>query len=191
MIAERMGAFEPTMEQPRDIVAEYVAKARSGDAGAFEAVYNRFVGRIYGLSLRMTGCRDRAGDATQETFIRGFEKLGTLGADEAVGPWLQRICVNLILTGRRDDHSSPCEPDTFNLLPGPGGAASDRTAARLDLEQAVARLPERARMVFVLHDVYGYRHHEVARALAIAEGTSKAQLHRARTLLREVLQHAD
>ena len=178
--------------EPSDLVVGYVSRARRGDRSAFEAIYNRYAGRIYGLSMRMTGCREGANEVTQETFLRAWQKLPTLTESGAIGKWLQRICINLVLTLRRDSHDSPCEPETMTRLVQEKRQVSgeaERTATRMDLDKAIETLPERARMVFVLHDVYGYRHSEIAQELQIAQGTSKAQLHRARRLLREVLRY--
>ncbi len=186
------GPVANVVTEPSDLIVGYVSRARRGDREAFSAIYNRFASRIYGLSLRMTGCRDSAGEATQETFLRAWQKLPTLEQQGAIGKWLQRICINLILTMRRNKHDSPCEPEALSQLVQAKGSVNgeaDRTTMRMDLEEAVTKLPERARMVFVLHDVYGYRHSEIAGVLQIAEGTSKAQLHRARRLLREVLRY--
>ena len=178
--------------EPSDLIVGYVSRARRGDSEAFAAIYNRYASRIFGLSLRMTGSRDSACEVTQETFLRAWQKLSSLEEQAAIGKWLERISINLILTMRRDSHDSPYEPETITQIVQAKvqhSSEADRAAERMDLEQAMNSLPERARMVFVLHDVYGYRHGEIARELQIAEGTSKAQLHRARRLLREVLRY--
>jgi RNA polymerase sigma-70 factor (ECF subfamily) len=163
-----------------------VVRARSGDPAAFDELYRKHVGRVYGLCLRMTADPARAEDGTQEAFIRAWQKLGTLRPGGDFGAWVRRVAVNAVLgegrsIGRRlRFESSLREP----MLP-------DRTAATpgvaLDLERAMTRLPPGAREVFVLHDVEGYRHEEIGEMLGVAAGTSKSQLHRARKLLREAL----
>lgn len=163
-----------------------VRRARQGDVKAFESLYRAHVGRIHGLCLRMVADPARAEDLTQEAFVRAWQKLDRLGDDGGFAPWLRRLTVNLVLgdlrsRGRRQDREVP-EADLPEAAshPAPLGTA-------LDLERALARVPARARAVFVLYEIEGYSHGEIAELLGLAEGTSKAQLHRARKLLREVL----
>ena len=168
--------------------AEWVAEARTGSATAFECLYRHHVGRVYALCLRMTGNTAMAEDLTQETFIRAWRGLGTFRGDSSFATWLHRLAVNQVLSDRRsaarrkvrneEAHERHWARDT-----GAGNAGG----TKLDLEQAIASLPEGARRVFVLHDMEGYRHDEVASVMGTAVGTSKAQLHRARKLLREAL----
>lgn len=165
-----------------------IARVRAGDARAFEGLYRLHVNRIYALCLRMTASRSEAEDRTQEVFVRAWEKIDSFEGNSAFHTWLHRIAVNLLISAHRKrairrDHDQPHEI--------PAGqhptAAPDRTPERLDLEAALARLPERARTVFVLHVVEGYQHDEIAALTGMAVGTSKAQSHRARKLLREML----
>ncbi len=164
-----------------------VGRAAAGDQAAFERLYRGHVGRVYSLAVRMAGPAE-AEDLTQEVFIRAWNKLGTFKGDAQFATWLHRLAVNHILSRRtvlrrwEDRHSSG---DTLlGRLLAPKKRAS---GTRLDLEEAMRLLPARARQVFVLYDVEGYGHEEIAEALGVSVGTSKSQLHRARMLLRERL----
>lgn len=165
-----------------------VRRAQQGDAGAFEQLYREHVGRVFALCLRISGDRGRAEELTQDVFVRAWEKLGTFQGKSAFGTWLHRLAVNLVLGDRRSEavrvHRvfGAEEPEKYEK---PGRAPDPGTA--MDLERAIATLPPGARTVFVLHDVEGYRHEEIAAMNGSAVGTSKAQLHRARRLLREAL----
>lgn len=160
-----------------------VALAQSGDGHAFERLYRGHVARIHSLARRMTG-PDEADELTQDTFVRAWEKLGTFRGEAAFGTWLHRLAVNLILSRRsrlgRDRQRFDDAEGALELRP----TAAPRPELAIDFETAIGRLPEGARNVFVLHDVEGYRHDEIAEQMGIAVGTSKAQLHRARMLLR-------
>ncbi len=160
--------------------------AASGDAGAFERLYRGHVGRVYSLACRMMGAQE-AGEITQDVFVRAWQKLGTYRGEAAFGTWLHRLAVNLIL-GRRtrlrvERGRLDGSEDALEAVPGKGAA----TDAGMDFEQAIRRLPEGARQIFVLHDVEGYKHEEISTLLGISSGTSKAQLHRARMMLRRHL----
>jgi RNA polymerase sigma-70 factor (ECF subfamily) len=160
--------------------------AAAGDARAFERLYRGHVGRVHGLACRMMG-RDEAHDVTQEVFVRAWSKLRTFRGESAFGTWLHRVAVNVILTKRsavRVEQGRLAHDEAiFDVLPAkPAGREH-----RVDMERAVRKLPEGAREIFVLHDVEGYKHHEIAELLGISIGTSKAQLHRARMLLRKHL----
>jgi RNA polymerase sigma-70 factor (ECF subfamily) len=163
-----------------------VTLAASGDTHAFERLYRRHVTRIHNLVRRMHG-PDDSDEVTQDVFVRAWEKLGTFRGESAFSTWLHRLAVNVILThrearGRRRSRFSENE-----LLLASARARRETPEAAMDLEQAVARLPDGAREVFVLHDVEGYRHEEIAEMLGLATGTSKSQLHRARMALRSYL----
>ena len=157
--------------------------AAAGDERAFERLYRGHVARIYGLARRMAGDGE-AGELTQMVFVRAWQKLGTFRGESKFGTWLHRVAVNLIL-GRRASLRIERErrqegEEIFETLPSrPAG-----TEQRIDFDAAIGRLPGGARQIFVLHDVEGYKHEEIARMLRINVGTSKAQLHRARMLLR-------
>jgi RNA polymerase sigma-70 factor (ECF subfamily) len=163
-----------------------VALAAAGDASAFERLYRTHVGRIHSLTRRMLGS-DHADEVTQDIFVRTWQKLSTFRGESAFGTWLHRLAVNVVIERRRtfairrerlaDDLSA------LDLAKAP----PVRTDLRVDFEQAIEQLPPGAREIFVLHDVEGYKHREIAGLLDITAGTSKRQLHRARMLLRRQL----
>ena len=166
---------------------DLIHRAQQGDRAAFEALYRAHVGRVYALCLRLTADAGQAEERTQDAFVRAWERLATFRGESAFSSWLYRLTVNEVLLGRRADHRREeriVTSDNPAALERPRDAA---TGLALDLERAVAALPSGAREVFVLHDVEGYRHEEIARLTGIAVGTSKAQLFRARRLLREAL----
>ena len=164
---------------------EDVRRATAGDMEAFERLYRTHVARIHSLTRRMLGA-EWADEVTQDVFVRAWTKLETFRGDSAFGTWLHKVAVNLVLARRRELGRSR---DRFI---GDGEAAVqqatgtiDRPAIRLELEAALTKLPDGARRVFVLHDVEGYRHREIAEMLGVTTGTTKAQLHRARMILRQ------
>ncbi|MBI1795470.1 MAG: RNA polymerase sigma factor [Candidatus Eisenbacteria bacterium] len=164
-----------------------VRLAAGGDARAYERIYRRHVPRIHGLARRMAG-DDDAGDLTQMIFVRAWERLGSFRGDAAFGTWLYRLAINVILGRRaatrtereRRDHGE----GVIEAIP----ARPARSEHRIDFDAAIGRLPPGARRVFVLHDIEGYKHEEIARMLRVTAGTSKAQLHRARMLMRAHLE---
>jgi RNA polymerase sigma-70 factor (ECF subfamily) len=169
-----------------------VARAKRGDERAFESLYRRHVGRIHALCLRLAHDHAEADELTQDVFVRVWQRLATFRGESAFGTWLHRLAVNVVVSDRRSawrrERRVADQDPADDAAPT---AALDRSASpgvRLDLEQAMARLPAGARTVFVLHDVEGYEHKEIAEIVGIAEGTSKAQLFRARRLLREALE---
>ena len=183
--------------------ARLIERAQAGDVDAFEHVYRREVGRVYALCLRMTADAGRARELTQSVFVRAWDRLGSFRGDSLLSSWLHRIAVNEVLIEARtekrrrarvvladdegqlnDEHNSGARTDA----PGISGITlPDDTETRIDLERAIAGLPPGARTVFVLHDIEGYRHEEISRMTGSAEGTLRAQLHRARRLLMEAL----
>ena len=170
-------------------VTALVRRAQHGDEGAFRDLYREHVGRIYALCLRLTGDAAAAAERTQDAFIRAWERLRTFRGESAFATWLHRLAVNVVLmerrgSGRRERRVAPASDDPVYEQAATRPAAGER----LDLEQAIAALPAGAREVFVLFDVEGYSHEEIARMCGIAVGTSKAQLFRARRLLREMLE---
>lgn len=176
--------------------AEWVRRARDGDREAFESLYRTWVGRVHALCLRMTGDPAAAEEHTQSAFVRAWEKLPRFRGESGFGTWLHRIAANEVVSARRrwwrwGAKSVPAEElETIrgDAWATPAASPEDGDGAdRVALERAIAALPERARQVLVLHDVEGYRHREIACLMGIAEGTSKAQLHRARKLLEEDL----
>ncbi len=160
--------------------------AVSGDTRAYERLYRDHVARVHGLARRMIGLDD-ADDLTQEVFVRVWEKLDTYRGDAAFGTWLHRVAVNLILTRARSRKRHGAwiveDEEAIELA----SVAPPPQEDSMDLEAALEKLPDGARQVFVLHDVEGYRHEEIAEMLDLAVGTSKSQLHRARMLLRRHL----
>ena len=178
---ERARALSPTAAADVDLAAR-------GDRRAFERLYHANVDRVYSVCVRMTGDRATAEELTQDVFVRAWEKLALFRGESAFSTWLHRLAVNVVLTarksaGRRTAHAGGGD-DVIDATPGRPLATGDR----MDLEAAIAQLPPGARRVFVLHDVEGYKHEEIAEQLGVTAGGSKAQLHRARMLLREALQ---
>ena len=169
-------------------MSELVRLAQAGDPDAFAEIYRANVGKVHALCLRMAGDAQEAADLTQDVFIRAWESLASFRGDSALSSWLHRLAVNAFLgarrtLGRRERRvMSVAEPEMLER-----GGDTATPASGLDLERAIAGLPKGARLVFVLHDVEGYQHEEIARMTGIASGTSKAQLFRARRLLREAL----
>ncbi len=166
---------------------EFVSRAQSGDQAAFEVLYRRHSPRVLGLCWRLAGGDERlAHELVQDAFVRAWTKLGSFRGDAMFSTWLHRLTVNVALSDRRlrlrrMQRERPLDAIAFEPRVQ-AVAGTDR-----DLEDAIASLPERARTVLVLHDVEGYKHSEIAELAGMAEGTSKAQLHRARKLLREYL----
>lgn len=163
-----------------------VALAARGDARAFARLYEANKDRVHALAARMAGW-DRAAELTQDVFVRAWEKLGSFRGDAQFSTWLHRLAVNWILSRRQSWATERMRfIDAEDALDGLSARPSQRDLS-MDFETAIAKLPEGARMVFVLHDVEGYRHEEIASLLGVTSGTTKAQLHRARMMLRSVL----
>ena len=166
-----------------------VALAAAGDRRAFERLYRLHVNRVFTLCLRMVKDRTRAEELTQDVFVRAWEKLELFRGEAAFATWLHRMAVNVVLNARKSDgrqrsrFEDDNEGDGIDALPARPLAPGDR----MDLESAIARLPKGARRVFTLFDVEGYKHEEIAEMLGVTTGATKAQLHRARLLLREAL----
>ena len=171
-------------------IEQLVELARQGDVRAFERLYRAGVGRVYATCLRLTADPTRAERATQDAFIRAWEKLPEYRGEARFGTWVHRIAINCVLQSRRSEQRRVQREriggEALDLDAG-RGHEQDRAHGAMDLERAIANLPERARCVLVLHDLEGYRHREIAELLEITEGTSKGQLHRARALLKEAL----
>ena len=167
--------------------ARWITRALEGDGSAFEALYRQHLGRVYALCRRL--CRDEteAEELTQEAFVRAFEQLALFRGESAFGSWLHRLTVNVVLgkwRGQNRYRQRVLALDDFEDFDPP---QPPQEATSIDLERAITRLPKGARTIFVLHDVEGYQHDEIAEMTGLAVGTSKAQLHRARRLLREAL----
>jgi RNA polymerase sigma-70 factor (ECF subfamily) len=163
-----------------------VALAAAGDASAFERLYQLHVARIHSLARRMLGSHE-ADEVTQDIFVRTWQKLGQFRGDSAFSTWLHRLAVNVAIERRRSyaiqRERMSTDPDALDFV----AVAPGRGDLRVDFEQALERLPAGAREIFVLHDVEGYKHREIAAMLGVASGTSKRQLHRARMLMRRHL----
>lgn len=171
---------------PRDDAA-LVRQSLDGDVGAFEALYRGHVGRVHGAILRLVGMdRARAEELTQDAFVRAWQKLSSFRHESAFSTWLYRLGVNTALMELRGRHDEVAAQDD-ELEFAAGGEVPFCAGERGDIERAVAKLPPRARAVLVLHDVEGWKHEEIANELGMAVGSSKAQLHRARGLLRRAL----
>jgi len=175
--------------------AEAIERAKQGDAEAFEVLYNLHKRRVYSLCLRMTANTAEAEDLAQEAFLQLFRKIGTFRGESAFSTWLHRMAVNVVLMRLRKK-GLPVVPledtqDTEEEAPKKELGAPDAVLAgsidRLQLERAVAALPPGYRMIFVLHDVEGYEHNEIASIVGCSIGNSKSQLHKARMKLRESL----
>ena len=169
-----------------------VDRCRKGDLGAFEELYRQHAGRLFSVACRMVGNPADAEDLLQEIFLAAHRKLDSFRGDSALGTWLYRLATNLCLdhlrskaartsqlTGALDDEPGLAEAGSHRL--------ADRALTRMDLERALAQLPDGCRAAFVLHDIEGLEHREVAEVLGIAEGTSKSQVHKARLRLRGLL----
>jgi RNA polymerase sigma-70 factor (ECF subfamily) len=165
---------------------DYVARAAAGDVRAFEQLYTTHLPRVHSLVRRMSGGRD-TDELTQDVFVRVWQKLGTFRGDSAFGTWLHRLAVNVVIEKFRVDTARRSRlhdgEEIFDTLAAPRVSGD----LSMDFEAALERLPDGAREIFVLHDVEGYKHHEIATMLGISAGTSKAQLHRARMMLRRHL----
>ena len=164
-----------------------VALAAGGDVRAFERVYRANLPKVHSLVRRMTGGRD-TDELTQDVFVRVWQKLASFRGDSAFSTWLHRLAVNVVIerfrtetTRRNREYDGE---HIFEMLPAVSTRSGDLA---MDFETALAKLPDGARQIFVLHDVQGYKHQEIADLLEISAGTSKAQLHRARMMLRRHL----
>ena len=183
-------AFSPLTSVVLDSDAELalVHRAQRRDPHAFGELYRTHVRRIYALCLRMTADAPLAEELTQQAFIGAWEKLPHFRGESAFGSWLHRLAVNTVLMAFRARSRLATrvlftdDPAALETPP-----ATPPAGIRLDLEEAIAALPPQARTIFVLHDVEGWQHHEIAAQLGLATGTTKAHLHRARQLLQEAL----
>ncbi len=166
-----------------------VERAREDDPRAFEALYRRSVGRVYALCLRMARDSQRAEELTQDVFVRAWQRLESFRGESQFTTWLHRLAVNVVLQegrskGRRESREELMEdPEVYGHR-----ARQETPGLRLDLERAIAALPDGARTVVVLRDIHGYKYDEIAEMQGVALGTVKAQIHRARRMIREKLE---
>ena len=186
-VPDAAAAVEPATEE-----RVLVDRARRGDPTAFEQLYRREAARTFAVCLRLTGDRGRAVELAQDVFVKAWERLDAFRGESALSTWLHRLAVNALLSGARSDHRrvarvAPAHELGLAAEPDAPLSAPSDVEGDIDMERAIAGLPPGARTVFVLHDVHGYTHGEIASMTGTAEGTCKAQLHRARRLLREAL----
>ncbi|MBC7933575.1 MAG: sigma-70 family RNA polymerase sigma factor [Rubrivivax sp.] len=180
------------VDRPQESDFELAQKAAAGDGSAFEELYRRHYRRVYALTLRMMGNPTEAEDMTQDVFLQLFNKVGMFRGESAFTTWLHRMTVNQVLMHFRkkstrselltDEGETPVQ-----IVQGTANPGAMPVIDRISLERALNDLPVGYRTVFVLHDVEGYEHYEVAQMLGIAEGTSKSQLHKARLKLRQLI----
>jgi len=178
--------------------AEAIRLAQAGDAAAFEHLYQLHSRRVYALCLRMVGNPSDAEDLMQEAFLQLFRKIGTFRGESAFSTWLHRMTVNVVLMRLRKKTlpaaslEETTEPDEETGGPRKDIGAPDLRLSgavdRVNLERSIEKLPPGYRTVFVLHDVQGFEHNEIAGIMGCSVGNSKSQLHKARTRLRELLQ---
>jgi len=179
-------AARPADAPLREADHALVRAAAGGDVAAFEGLYRQHHRRVYAVLRRLCGHEARAEDLLQEAFVRAWQALPAFRFESAFGTWLHRLAVNTALmeirarSGGEDRETDDAALEHHSQ----SDSAGHRTALGMDLERAVATLPPRARAVLVLHDVEGWKHEEIAAELGMAVGSSKAQLHRARSLLR-------
>ena len=175
--------------------AEAIERAKQGDASAFETLYNLHKRRVYSLCLRMTANTAAAEDLTQEAFLQLFRKIGTFRGESAFSTWLHRMAVNVVLMQLRKkglnvvplEETMEGEEESPKKEPGGDDVRLAGSVDRLQLQNAIGELPPGYRMIFLLHDVQGYEHNEIADIVGCSIGNSKSQLHKARMKLRELL----
>lgn len=188
---------DPAQRQASDSnEAELIEKAKHGDAQAFQALYDKHKRRVYSLCLRMTANTAEAEDLTQEAFLQLYRKIGTFRGESAFSTWLHRLSVNVVLMHLRkkslplvslEETTQAGEEDTPKKDFGAEDLALAGSIDRLQLQKAVDDLPPGYRAIFVLHDVEGYEHNEIATIVGCSIGNSKSQLHKARMKLRDLL----
>ena len=173
---------------------DLVARAQRGDVDAFEALYHASAGRVFAVCLRMSGDRAKATEFLQDVFVRIWEKLGSFRGESAFTTWAHRLAVNVVLESQRKDkrlgsrEQGTGDRDDEGAMESVTWTAAPSVGDRIDLENAIARLAPGMRRVFVLHDIEGYQHNEIAQMTGQAEGTLRAQLHHARKQLMEALE---
>lgn len=180
------------VDKPQQTDYELAQKAAAGDIAAFEEIYRRHFRRVYALCLRMTANATEAEDLTQEVFTQLYNKIGSFRGESAFTTWLHRMTVNVVLMHFRRRQSRPefitDEGETpVQIVRGTENPRAMPVVDKIALEKAIARLSPGYRSVFVLHDVEGYEHEEIAKMLGISSGTSKSQLHKARLNLRKLI----
>jgi RNA polymerase sigma-70 factor (ECF subfamily) len=169
-----------------------VERCRQGDLAAFEELYRAHSGKLFSVACRMLGNPTDAEDLLQEIFLSAHRKLDGFRGEAALGTWLYRLATNHCLDylrsrAARTNQLTDALDDEPGLYDAGSRGLAEQTVTKMDLERAMARLPDGCRAAFVLHDIEGLEHREVAHALGIAEGTSKSQVHKARLRLRAIL----
>ena len=190
VVSDSIGPNPSTMREEEAAALDSIRRAQAGDVDAFELLYRGHAARIFALCLRLqAGDSADATELMQDVFIKAWRRISTFRGDCAFSSWLHRMTVNTMLENARSDRrriARVLPMDDMSLLAG--AARSSGVELRMDMENAIASLPNGARLAFVLHDVEGYQHQEIAEQLSVSVGTVKAQLHRARRLLRERLE---
>jgi len=194
---EKGSLTDPEQRQGKEFnEAETIEKAKQGEASAFQALYDRHKRRVYSLCLRMTSNTAEAEDLAQEAFLQLYRKIGTFRGESAFSTWLHRLSVNVVLMHLRkkslpvvslEETTQAGEDDTPKKDFGADDLALAGSIDRLHLRRAIESLPPGYRMIFVLHDVEGYEHNEIATIVGCSIGNSKSQLHKARMKLRDLL----
>ncbi|HEY9283698.1 MAG TPA: RNA polymerase sigma factor [Pyrinomonadaceae bacterium] len=185
-----MSVADAGLKGPSDL--ELAQKSAAGDGEAFEQIYRRHFRRVYALCLRMLGDPTQAEDLTQDVFVNLFNKIGSFRGESAFTTWLHRMTVNQVLmyfrkASTRSELTTEEGETPVQIVRGTEDPNAMPVVDRISLERAIAQLPPGYRTVFVLHDVEGYDHDEIARTLGVSEGTSKSQLHKARLKLRTLI----
>jgi RNA polymerase sigma-70 factor (ECF subfamily) len=177
--------------------AEAIREAKNGVADAFEYLYRAHCKRVYGLCLRMIKNPAEAEDLTQQAFLQVFRKIGTFRGESGFSTWLYRVTANIVLMHLRRKKPTEIPVEDFYRRSPNGESSQDRGPAdtsmlgaieRLNIKRAIRKLPAGYKKLFLLHDVFGYEHNEIARLLGCSTGCSKSQLHKARKRLRRLLQ---
>lgn len=180
--------------------AEAIQAAKQGDAIAFEGLYGLHKRRVYSLCLRMTGNTAEAEDLTQEAFLQLYRKIGTFRGESAFSTWLHRLSVNVVLMHLRkkglpevslEETLEPQQEDGPKKDIGARDTVLAGSIDRVNLERAIENLPPGYRIIFVLHDIEGYEHNEIAEMMGCSIGNSKSQLHKARMKLRDLLKQSN
>jgi RNA polymerase sigma-70 factor (ECF subfamily) len=181
--------LEFSLDNPNNEL-ELIQMAKNGDTNVFKRLFDTNVSRIYSFCLRMSMNRELAEEITQDVFVKAWEKLHTFRGESKFTSWLHSIAVNEFLMRKRSEkrffQRFTTTDDIYQFDRGTNGSESHYHSS-IDLEKAISGLPEQAKAVFILHDVHGYQHKEIADMMNIEIGTTKAHLHRARKLLREEL----
>jgi RNA polymerase sigma-70 factor, ECF subfamily len=192
MISSKVTVHPAATPSARSGDMALVERVRSGELGAFEELYRAHSGRLYSVACRMLGNPSDAEDLLQEIFLTAHRKLESFRGESSLGTWLYRLAMNQCLDHLRSrtaraGHVTDTIDDDPTLADAGSRGLADRTVTKMDIERALTKLPEGCRAAFVLHDIEGLEHREVAEALGIAEGTSKSQVHKARLRLRALL----